>query len=82
MATKKEKPAKPPKKKEKPTPKPCTCGRLPVAARARGRGWIVACPAVNGCTNCTTSGWWPTQDQAVEKWNTAVMALLYKEAQK
>lgn len=69
-------------KKEHPTAGPCTCGRQPVAARSRGKGWVVACPAVRGCANNTTSGWHKNLDDAVEAWNTAVTSLRYKEAQK
>ena len=81
MATKKT--AQPPKKKkEKPTPVPCLCGRQPVAAKAKGRGWIVACPAIVSCPHCPSSGAWPKEDQAVEKWNTTILELLQKEAKK
>lgn len=67
-------------KKETPTPERCTCGRIPVAAKVKGGGWIVACPAGPDCKNGRTSGKWPTLGQAVEKWNTAVREQHYKEA--
>lgn len=69
-------------KKNKPTPVPCTCGRLPVVAKARGRNWFVACPAINNCADNRTSGWWPTEAEAVTHWNDAIMERLRKERNK
>lgn len=69
-------------KKEKPIPVLCTCGRQPVVAKARGRGWIVACPAVRGCFNNRTSGFWPTEAEAVENWNLAIRERMEEIAKK
>lgn len=64
--------AKPKKKKEPPKPLPCKCGRTPVVAKGKGRGWIVACPSNTGCTFNQTAGGWPTEEEAVEDWNERV----------
>lgn len=68
--------------KEHPVPERCTCGRIPVAAKGKGCGWVVACPAGVTCPDSPTSGRWPTLDQAVEQWNTVIRALAHKEAKK
>ena len=69
-------------KKEHPTPERCLCGRIPVAAKGKGTGWVVACPASLTCQHAPTSGRWPTLDKAVEEWNSAIRSLLYKEAKR
>ena len=56
--------------KEHPEPVVCTCGCAPVVARRRGGGWIVACPALEGCTNNRNAGGWSTRDEAVADWNS------------
>lgn len=71
-----------PRKKDRPMPVPCLCGRSPVVAKAKGRNWIVACPAIDNCTNCRASGWWPTESEAVTHWDEAILELLRKEGAK
>ena len=66
------------KKKPAPTPLPCICGRAPVVVKVRGAGYMVACSNVKSCTNRTT--YWPTEGQAVEKWDELTRSLIYKEA--
>lgn len=68
-------------KKDAPTPERCTCGKIPVAARAKGSGWVIACPAGDDCNN-RAAGRGQTLGQAVEAWNNAIRTLLYKEARK
>ena len=60
------------KKKEKPVPLPCKCGRTPVAAKGKGRGWIVACPSNKGCTFNPIGGGFATEEEAVKAWNEEV----------
>lgn len=57
------------KKPAPPEPEVCACGCTPVVAKKKGRGWIVACPALEGCTNNRNAGNWPTRDEAVLDWN-------------
>ena len=64
--------AKPKKEKELPKPLPRKCGREPVVAKGKSRGWIVACPVNTGCTFNHTCGGWPTAEAAVEDWNERV----------
>lgn len=71
-------------KKERPEPEVCTCGCAPVVAQRKGGGWIVACPALEGCTNNRNAGGWSTRDDAVLDWNekTAAERLRLKQAEK
>ena len=57
------------RKKQIIEPSVCSCGCTPVVARKKGSGWIVACPALEGCTNNRNAGSWPTRDEAVKDWN-------------
>lgn len=79
MATKKEPEKKPAKKPEKvkPTPVPCTCGRLPVVSKIKGGAYFVGCPHWKDCDNTATSGRWPTEEKAIEMWNLAIKNLPY-----
>lgn len=61
-------------KKERPEPEVCTCGCTPVVSHKRGGGWIVACPALEGCTNNRNAGSWSKRDDAVLDWNEKTAA--------
>lgn len=61
-------------KKIPPVPEVCACGCTPIVARKKGSGWIVACPAPEGCTNNRNAGSWSTRDEAVLDWNTKTQA--------
>ena len=71
-------------KKERPEPDVCACGCTPGVSRKRGGGWIVACPALEGCTNNRNAGSWSTRDEAVLDWNakTAVERSRLERAEK
>lgn len=80
MATKKEPEKKPAKKKPekvKPTPVPCLCKRPPVVSRIKGGVYIVGCPHWKDCDNSATSGRQPTEEKAIEAWNSIIMKLKY-----
>jgi hypothetical protein len=66
-------------KKEKPQPIPCTCGALPGVAKVKNRGYILACINFSSCRHCPSSGVWPNEDQAVEKWNARLKELQEKD---
>ena len=60
----------------------CICGRLPVASKVRGGGWVLTCPAWVTCDNAPTGGCYPTLPEAVEEWNYTIRRLRKKEAKK
>ena len=66
------------KKKEKPTPKSCVCGREAIIVKARP-GKMVTCPAPTKCTANLRTTWQKSEPLAIAEWNNLVDAFIYNE---
>ena len=72
-----------PKKKEKPTPLPCICGKAPVTVKSRP-GSMLTCPDLLNCPRNIRTTWHRSggADSMVTEWNKLVTQAEYEKKRK
>lgn len=63
-------------KKEKPTPKPCVCGKMAVIVKNEG-GKMITCPDPLNCRGNLRTRWHRHEELAVTEWNGLVSSFLH-----
>lgn len=65
-------------KKEKPGPRECVCGKMPVLVSVRG-GRMLSCPDPVKCSANLRTMWQKSEIQAMEEWNSLVTGYIAKQ---
>ncbi len=65
------------KKKEKPTPKRCVCGSVPIISKTR-LGKMVTCPNPEKCIGNLRTRWQKHEDTAIAEWNALVDSVTHQ----